>query len=50
MLNGVFNKGEGVMFAIRVKPYKAAQLINEGCTEGEIWVKDRDSCFYCSEA
>ena len=41
---------EGIMFAVRVNPYKAAELINEGCAEGEIWVKDRDSCFYCSEA
>jgi hypothetical protein len=50
MLNGIFNKGEGIMFAVRVKPYKAAELINEGCAEGEIWVKDMDSSFYCSEA
>lgn len=38
------------MFAVRVNPYKAAELINEGCAEGEIWVKDRDSIFYWSEA
>lgn len=37
------------MFAVRVKPYKVAQLISEGHAEGEIWVKDMDSCFYCSE-
>ena len=37
------------MFAIRVKPYKVAELINEGYAEGEIWVKDMDSRFYCSE-
>lgn len=50
MLNGVFNKGGGVVFAVRVKPYKMAELINEGCAEGEIWVKDRDSIFYWPEA
>lgn len=38
------------MFAVRVKPYKVAELINEGYAEGEIWVKDMDSRFYCSEA
>jgi hypothetical protein len=42
MLNGVFNKGEGVMFAIRAKKFMTQELLNEGFSEGHIWVKSED--------